>query len=109
MSEGIVSGALKNNQPKSNRGGKRVGAGRPKGSPNKLTKSIKEAIEAAFDKVGGHEYLAKMAYEQPTAFMSLLGKAMPTQIDANVTTTPPAYTVDEWVIPAIDTQQVGHA
>lgn len=99
---------LKNNQRKSNRGGKRVGAGRPKGVPNKLTKTIKEAIEVAFHQVGGHEYLAKMAEEQPVAFMTLLGKAMPQQIDANVTTQP-AYTVDDWVIPAVDAQQVGHA
>lgn len=100
---------LKNNQRKSNRGGRRAGAGRPKGAPNKLTATIKEAIEVAFHQVGGPEYLARMAEEQPTAFMSLLGKAMPQQIDANVTTQPPAYTVDDWVIPAVDAQQVGHA
>lgn len=84
------------------------GPGRPKGSPNKLTRTIKEAIELAFNEVGGPEYLARMAEEQPTAFMTLLGKVLPTQIDANVTTTP-AYTVDDWVIPTIDAQQVGHA
>lgn len=63
--------------------GKR-GPGRPKGAPNKLTRTIKEAIEAAFDEVGGSKYLAKMAFDEPVAFMSLLGKAMPQQIDANV-------------------------
>ena len=73
-----------NNQNKSNRGGKRIGAGRPKGAPNKLTATIKEAIETAFDTVGGPEYLARMATQQPVAFMSLLGRAMPQQIDANV-------------------------
>lgn len=67
-----------NNPEKRNKGG------RPKGSPNKLTKTIREAIEAAFDKVGGPDYLASMAYEQPVAFMSLLGKAMPTQVNASV-------------------------
>lgn len=61
-----------------------AGKGRPKGSVNKLTKTIKEAIEAAFDKVGGADYLARMAEDQPTAFMALLGKVLPTQIDANV-------------------------
>jgi hypothetical protein len=76
---------LKNNPEKSKRGGARPGAGRPKGVPNKLTRTIKEAIEAAFEQVGGHEYLARMAEDQPTAFMALLGKAMPTQIDASVT------------------------
>ncbi|WP_370309282.1 hypothetical protein [Sphingobium abikonense] len=33
---------LKVNQAKSNRGGKREGAGRPKGAPNKATASIRE-------------------------------------------------------------------
>ena len=34
---------MKNNQPKSSRGGRREGAGRPKGVPNKATASIKDA------------------------------------------------------------------
>src|SRR4051812_31345868 len=83
------------------------GPGRPKGSPNKLTRTIKEAIELAFDELGGAKYLKKMANEQPAAFMNLLGKVLPTQVEANITTSP-AYTVDDWVIPA-DAQQVGHA
>jgi hypothetical protein len=59
------------------------GRGRPKGSPNKLTRTIKEAIEAAFSAVGGEKYLARMAEQQPVAFMSLLGKVLPTQLDVN--------------------------
>lgn len=61
-----------------------MGKGRPKGAPNKLTKTIKEAIEVAFDKAGGADYLARMANEQPAAFMTLLGKVLPTQVDASV-------------------------
>lgn len=61
------------------------GKGRPKGVPNKLSASIKSAIEAAFDKAGGADYLVRMAKEQPQAFMTLLGKVLPTQVDANVT------------------------
>lgn len=34
---------MKDNQPKSTHGGKRPGAGRPKGSPNKATASIRDA------------------------------------------------------------------
>lgn len=37
---------MKNNQPKSNRGGKRSGAGRPKGAPNKRTAEQVEAVKA---------------------------------------------------------------
>ena len=62
-----------------------AGPGRPKGVQNKLTKSIKEAIEAAFQGVGGHEYLMRQAEENPQAFMTLLGKIIPNQIQADVT------------------------
>lgn len=59
--------------------------GRQKGTPNKLTRTIKEAIEASFDQIGGVDYLVRMAEEQPTAYMALLGKVLPAQINANVT------------------------
>lgn len=58
--------------------------GRKAGTPNKLTRTIKEAIEQAFDDVGGSKYLSKMAMEQPAAFMTLLGKVLPTQVEATV-------------------------
>lgn len=58
--------------------------GRKAGTPNKLTKTIKAAIEEAFDKAGGADYLATMAIEQPAAFMTLLGKVLPTQVEANL-------------------------
>lgn len=56
------------------------GPGRPKGSPNKVTADIKAAILAAFGQVGGSDYLAKQAAENPVAFMGLLAKVLPTQI-----------------------------
>ena len=62
-----------------------AGPGRPKGVQNKLTKSIKEAIEAAFQGVGGPEYLMRQAEENPQAFMTLLGKIIPNQIQADLT------------------------
>lgn len=61
--------------------------GRKAGVPNRLTTSVKEAIEGAFDKVGGVDYLVEMAEKQPVAFMGLLGKVLPAQINANVTGT----------------------
>lgn len=59
--------------------------GRPKGSTNKITANIKEAIEKAFEGVGGAEYLMRQAEENPQAFMTLLGKILPAQINADVT------------------------
>jgi translation initiation factor 2 alpha subunit (eIF-2alpha) len=61
-----------------------AGKGRPKGATNKLTKSIKEAIEAAFQGVGGPEYLMRQAEENPQAFMTLLGKIIPNQIQQTI-------------------------
>lgn len=58
-----------------------AGKGRPKGAVNKMTRTIKAAIEEAFVKVGGAEYLAEMAVKQPAAFMTLLGKVLPTQME----------------------------
>lgn len=59
--------------------------GRKAGTPNRITKTVKAAIEAAFDKVGGADYLARQAVENPTAFMTLLGKVLPTQIEGSLT------------------------
>ena len=58
-----------------------AGKGRPKGATNKMTRTIKAAIEEAFTTVGGADYLAKMAVQQPAAFMTLLGKVLPTQLE----------------------------
>lgn len=67
-----------------NESGKRLppaaGMGRRKGSQNKITRTIREAIIAAFDEVGGAAYLAEMAHREPVAFMALLAKVLPTQI-----------------------------
>jgi hypothetical protein len=56
------------------------GPGRPKGAENKLTKTVKMMVLAALDKVGGEKYLARMAKSHPQAFMTLLGKILPTQV-----------------------------
>jgi len=61
-------------------GGPRAGAGRPKGSLNKVSKALKDMILASLDRVGGEEYLAKLAIENSSAFSSLLGKILPTQL-----------------------------
>jgi hypothetical protein len=60
------------------------GQGRPKGTPNKLTKQLKEMILGALDDVGGQEYLARQAEENPVAFMGLIGKVLPTTLNTTV-------------------------
>ncbi len=68
----------------SGRGGKRRGAGRKRGVPNMLTANIKEAVQNAFLEVGGENYLVKVAKEDPRTFCTLLGKILPTQVDAQI-------------------------
>lgn len=53
------------------------GPGRPKGIPNKTTTALKEMILQALDKKGGVEYLERQADENPTAFLTLIGKVLP--------------------------------
>jgi len=65
------------------RGGPRAGAGRPPGSKNKTTKVLKDMILGALDRLGGEEYLMKLAIENSSAFASLLGKVLPTTLAAD--------------------------
>jgi len=61
-------------------GGKRPGAGRPKGSIDKGNALIRELIVDALDGLGGVAYLQDVARSHPAAFMSLIGKTMPLQV-----------------------------
>lgn len=51
--------------------------GRQKGTPNKLTADLKGMILQALDNKGGVKYLMEQASENPTAFLSLVGKVLP--------------------------------
>ena len=60
------------------------GPGRPKGSVNKTTALLKDAILLAAEEAGGKEglvgYLRTQATMNPGPFMTLLGKVLPTQV-----------------------------
>jgi len=64
----------------SKRGGFRPGAGRPKGSPNKVQADVKAMILGALSDAGGRAYLTQQALENPSAFMVLVGKVLPLTI-----------------------------
>jgi hypothetical protein len=61
------------------RPGERV-TGRQKGTVNKLTVSIRDAIEHAFDRLGGVSYLEHVGRNDPRTFCALLGKLLPTKL-----------------------------
>lgn len=68
-----------------------AGKGRPKGSLNKTTTALKEAILSAAENVGNEMspgsgstgYLEFLAKDQPSAFATLLGKVLPMQVQGD--------------------------
>ena len=62
-----------------------AGKGRPKGSQNKTTALLKDAILQAAQQAGGEAgmvgYLKEQADKNPGPFMTLLGKVLPMQIE----------------------------
>ena len=64
------------------------GQGRPKGTPNKITRTIREAFEHAF-KILQDDNKAKLevwGQANPSLFYQLAARLIPTEINANVTT-----------------------
>ena len=51
--------------------------GRKPGVPNQLTRELRDLIRHALEAEGGVEYLRWAARNQPTAFLSLLGRLIP--------------------------------
>jgi hypothetical protein len=59
-------------------------AGKPKGTPNKITVALREAILAAGEAAGGEggltAYLTRLALENSSAYAGLLAKVLPTTL-----------------------------
>ena len=58
--------------------------GRKKGTPNKVSASIKRMSLEALEIAGGTAYLVDQSDKNPVAFMGLLAKILPTQLVAEV-------------------------
>ena len=54
--------------------------GSRKGIPNRQTVAIKDAIERAFDRLGGVSYLEHVGRTDPRTFCALLSKLLPTKL-----------------------------
>jgi hypothetical protein len=71
--------------PKHDRVGEgKPGPGRPAGSQNKVTATVKMLVLATLDELGGKRWLKKLAKEHPQTFAQLLAKIMPTQVVGDV-------------------------
>ena len=62
-----------------------AGAGRRKGTPNKVSKDLRGMIEGALEAAGGQDYFERMAKEQPQAFMGLAGRLLPKDLNVKQT------------------------
>ena len=60
----------------------------PKGrgnSPNKVNQDVREMIQKALSNAGGVKYLTEQAEKNPVAFMSLVARILPKEMNVNVT------------------------
>jgi hypothetical protein len=49
--------------------------------PNKITYDVRTMILRALDKAGGEKYLTEQAKANPNAFLSLVGKTLPKELN----------------------------
>ena len=77
--------------PGGSKPGERRG-GRQKGTPNKITRTLKESILGALEAEGGVNYLRSVAKENPTVFCALLAKVLPLTIADEKATEVPMVT-----------------
>lgn len=68
---------------KNTSGLRRGGPGRKPGVPNKITSSLKEMILQALSNKGGVTYLETQADQNPNAFLALVGRVLPLQVQGD--------------------------
>jgi hypothetical protein len=94
----VVNPAVKRRPPA-------AGKGRKKGSANKSTLAVKEALQHAFQGLGGVPALQNWATQEPTEFYKLWAKLLPTEVKATIggeltmahaVDRPPRETREQW-------------
>jgi hypothetical protein len=84
--------------PRFKKGDRRpAGAGRRRGTPNRVTADLKDMAIGALAAEGGIEYLRKVARENPAAFLAFVGKFVAKEIDAKVSASVRLEIVEEIV------------
>jgi hypothetical protein len=100
----IEGGCVMAEEPKVRKNTGNAGKGRPKGSPNKATALLKDAILKAATNAGDGdmvEYLTQQAKENPGPFLTLLGKVLPMQI-AGDPDSPIVHTIERRIVRPTD-------
>lgn len=77
--------------------------GRPKGSPNKMGRQLKEMILNALERAGGEDYLMAQAHENPKTFLLLLGRVLPLQVTGDAEN--PIQQVIRWATNELEATQ----
>lgn len=75
--------------------------GRKKGVPNKVNADLKGMILTALSDVGGKDYLVEQAKENPTAFLTLVGKVLPKEVHVDLTARIAAMSTEEKMAEAL--------
>ena len=57
--------------------------GRQAGTPNKLSADVRVMVLAALNRAGGEDYLVQQAIANPAAFLTLIGKVLPTRLSGD--------------------------
>ena len=57
--------------------------GRPRGARNKIPTEVRTMLLRALEHAGGEDYLRQQAEVNPTAFLTLVGKLMPTKVEGD--------------------------
>lgn len=95
--------ANKKTENKPRVGDGKPGPGRPPGSQNKITATVKMMFLGALDDLGGQKWLVRMAKKHPQAFIQVLKHIIPTQVVGDVNyryvaeMPPPEKDPDEWI------------
>ena len=70
---------------KSNNGGRREGAGRKPGVPNKISSTVKDNVISVFEELGGIGNMALWARDNQSQFYNLYAKLLPMSTEVKVT------------------------